>query len=223
MNAKAHINSYWIKIILKTRIKRTSGIITVILLLHVMLRVVYLRKAVIYQIFHVIALCFKDKSLEILPFGKVDSKNVEEYYDGSVKVDGKDVDVDLNFESESVDHDLVKNVGSVISNILEFAHQAWSAISDDWELGAESETARFYLQHHLDELSEEEVVKLFGTSSVDKSVFFKALSLVRIGLYPEDDEMFTVFDIQLSQELTDYLMSVSIGSDGQVTGISFES
>ena len=161
--------------------------------------------------------------MEILPFGKIDPKNIEEYYDGTVNVDGKDVEIDLNFGSESVDNDLLKDVGSVTSNIDSFAKKAWSAISDDWDFDSESETVRFYLQHHLDEFSEEEVVKLFGTSAVDKSVFFNALSLVRIGLYPEDDEMFSVFDIQLSQELTDYLMSVSIGSDGQITGISFES
>ncbi len=161
--------------------------------------------------------------MEILPFGKIDPKNIEEYYDGTVNIDGKDVEVDLNFESESIDNNLLKDVGRVISNIDSFANKAWSAISDDWDLDSESETVRFYLQHHLDEFNEEEVVKLFGTSAVDKSVFFNALSLVRIGLYPEDNEMFSVFDIQLSQELTDYLMSVSIGSDGQITGISFES
>jgi len=161
--------------------------------------------------------------LEISPFGKIDSSNVEEYYDGSVKIDGKDIEIDLNFESESVSNDLLKDVEKLISKISEFAQQAWSAISKDWDLDAESETARFYLQHHMDEFSEDEIVKLFGTSSVDKTVFLKALSLVRVGLYPEDEEIFSVFDIQLSPELTDYLMSVSIGSDGQVTGISFES
>ena len=166
---------------------------------------------------------FKERSLEISPFGKIDPNNIEEYYDGRVEVDGKDVKIDLNFESESVDSDLLKDVENVISKISEFAKLAWLAISEDWDLDLESETARFYLQHHLDEFSEEEIVKLFGTSNVDKSIFFKALSLVRIGLYPEDDEMFTVFDIQLSKELTNYLMSVSISSDGKVTDIDFES
>ncbi|WP_299775917.1 DUF2004 domain-containing protein [uncultured Pseudoteredinibacter sp.] len=161
--------------------------------------------------------------MDIPPFGKIDSKNIEEYYDGSVNVDGKDVEIDLNFESESVDDELLECVATVTSRVPELANKAWAAISEDWDLGSESETARFYLQHHLDEFSEEEIVKLFGTQSVDKSVFLKALSLVRIGLYPEDDEMFSLFDIQLNQDLTDYLMSVSIDSDGQVTGISFES
>lgn len=161
--------------------------------------------------------------MEIPPFGKIDSKNIEEYYDGSVTIDGKVIEIDLNFESKSVDDDLVKSVARVTSNISALANTAWSAISKDWDLGSESETARFYLQHHLDEFSEEEVVKLFGTLDVDKSDFLKALSLGRIGLYPEDVEMFSVFDIQLNPALTDYLMSVSIGSAGEVTGIRFES
>lgn len=169
------------------------------------------------------ALCFKEKSLKISPFGNIDSEDVEGYYVGSVNINGQDIEIDLNFESESVDDDLLKSVASVIPKISDLANRAWSAISEDWDLDSESETARFYLQHHLDEFSEEEIFNLFGTSSVDKSAFLKSLSLVRIGLYPEDDEMFSVFDIQLNPDLTDYLMSVSIDSDGQVTGISFES
>lgn len=161
--------------------------------------------------------------MNISPFGNIDPNNIEEYYDGRVKVDGKDIETDLNFESESVSENLIREVGKLTSKISEFAQLAWTAISEDWDLDSESETARFYLQHHLDEFSEEDVVKLFGTTNVDKSAFFNALSLVRIGLYPENDEMFAVFDIQLSQELTDYLMSVSISSGGQVTGVSFES
>lgn len=161
--------------------------------------------------------------MKISPFGNIDSEDIEEYYVGSVNINSQDIEIDLNFESESVGDDLLKSVASVISKISDLANKAWSAISEDWDLDSESETARFYLQHHLDEFSEGEIINLFGTTSVDKSAFLKALSLVRIGLYPEDDEMFSVFDIQLNPDLTDYLMSVSIDSDGQVTGISFES
>lgn len=156
-------------------------------------------------------------------FGEIDPNNVEEYYDGNVKIDGKDVEIDLNFDSESVNEDLLTDVEIFIAKISELAQKAWTAIAEDWDLDSESETARFYLQHHLDEFSQEELVKLFSTSNVEKSVFFRALSLVRVGLYPEDDEIFSIFDIQFSQELTDYLMSVSIDSNGKVTGLSFES
>jgi len=161
--------------------------------------------------------------VEIIPFGKIDSQNVEDYYDGTVKIGEQNVEIDLNFESDVVDDELLARVNNSIQKLLELSDQAWAAISDDWDLDSESDTARFYLQHHLDEFSEEEIIKLFGTTSIDKSVFFKALSLVRIGYYPEDEDMFTVFDIQLSQELTNYLMSVSISEAGVVTDISFES
>jgi hypothetical protein len=161
--------------------------------------------------------------LNVSPFGNIDSKNVEDYFEGKVKIGEDHIDIDLNFESESVTESLLAAVSNTVGQISEFASRAWKAISDDWDLNEESETARFYLQHHLDEFSEEEILKLFGTNKIDKEVFIKALSLVRIGLYPEDEDMFVIFDIQLSQELTDYLMSVSISQEGQVTGISFES
>ena len=159
----------------------------------------------------------------ISPFGEIDPKNIEEYYDGNVRIGEKDIEIDLNFESEPVSETLLAAVGNAIAQIKELADLAWAAVSDDWDLDVESETARFYLQHHLEEFCEDEVVKLFGTTVIDKTIFIRALSLVRIGLYPEDEDMFAVFDIQLSQELTNYLMSVSLTQSGQVTGISFES
>ncbi|MFD2231874.1 DUF2004 domain-containing protein [Alkalimarinus sediminis] len=161
--------------------------------------------------------------MNISPFGKVDPENVKEYYDGNIKVGDENIEIDLNFESESISENLLVSVVNLIAQIKEFADIAWKAVSHDWDLDEESETARFYLQHHLEEFDEDEIIKLFGTTEIDKQTFIDALSLVRIGLYPEDEDMFAVFDIQFSQELTDYLMSVSLNQSGQVTGISFES
>jgi hypothetical protein len=41
--------------------------------------------------------------VEIKPFGNIAPGNLEEYYDGKVTVGGNLVEIDLNFESESID------------------------------------------------------------------------------------------------------------------------
>ncbi len=161
--------------------------------------------------------------MNIVPFGKIDPDNIEDYYDGSVNLDGDSVAIDLNFESESACESLLAEIEKTMAQLPKYSELAWKAISDDWDLDEESITARFYLQHHLDEFAQEEVFKLFGTNEIDKDTFIRALSLVRIGLYPEDTDMFSVFDIQFSPEFTNYLMSISITQSGQVSDISFES
>ncbi len=161
--------------------------------------------------------------MEILPFGNLDSNNVENYYSGSVHVNKNEIEIDLNFEEEQVDENILISVKETISKIYEFSNKAWSAISDDWDLDGDSETARFYLQHHLDEFSDEEIKKIFGTSKIDKQSFINSLTLTRIGLYPESEDMFIIFDIQFSPDLTNYLMSVAFDGDGEFVEISMES
>jgi hypothetical protein len=161
--------------------------------------------------------------LNIGPFGNVDKDNLEDYYDGTLEIDGQEIEVDLNFESDSVDDSLFKEVEKTINNIESLSEKAWVAISNDWDLDAESETVRFYLEHHLEHFDEDEIIDIFGSKDVDKEAFFNAISLTRVSLYPEDDEMYVVFDVQLSPEITNYLISVAIDRQGQVADITFES
>lgn len=161
--------------------------------------------------------------MDIPPFGEIDADALEEYYETALKIKGKKVELDLNFESESVDEEVLASVESFIHELSVYAKRAWLALEEDWDLDAESDTTRFYLQHHLDDMDEAEALALFGTKDVSKQVFFDALSLVRIGLYPEDEDAFAVFDIQFSREITDYLLTVRFSVDGEVSDVSFES
>ncbi len=166
---------------------------------------------------------FQGNTVEINPFDNIDINNLEEYYDSVISVDGNAIEVDLNFESESIEIDLLKPLSTFFQNIESFSVSAFNAISKDFDLGDESETARFYLQHHIDELSESEILSIFGTTNIDKEIFFKHLSLARIGFYPEGEEDYAVFDIQLPEEYTNYLMAVTFDSEGNVSYISFDS
>lgn len=161
--------------------------------------------------------------MNINTFGVISAEHLDEYYTGNIEINGKLIDIDLNFESESVDESLLISVDTVLKNIRDFADKAWNAISDDWDLNEGSETARFYLQHHLEEFSEEEILTIFGTTEIDKRAFMSALSLTRVGLYPEDADMFIVFDIQFPDEHTNYLMSLSLTQDGLVNDLSLQS
>jgi len=164
-----------------------------------------------------------EKPRTILPFGDIDKENVEVYYGSEMLINGLLTDVDLNFESASVDASVLQSVSDFISKIDLIALKASNAITDDYDLGEDSDTARFYLKHHTDILSEEELVDLFGTTKITKELFLNALTLYRVGFYPEDDDSFAIFDIQFSREVTDYLMAVTFDVNGKLSYISMES
>lgn len=161
--------------------------------------------------------------MDIAPFGKVDKERLEEYYEGRIEVGGNSFEIDLNFESFSVDEFILETVSKFIDNIEKMVSKAFGAIAEDYDLGDESETAVLYLKHHIDESSTEELKSIFGTTDIDKELFLNKLSLKRVGLYPEDEESFSIFDIQLPEEFTNYLMAVTFDANGKLAYIAMES
>jgi len=161
--------------------------------------------------------------MQIEPFGEIDPGNLEDYYGGEIEIDGDIIEIDINFDSASVDSGLLKKVSDFLSAVDSRIEKAFSAIADDLELDEDTGTARFYLQHHLNELSDEELLSVFGTDDVTEEIFLDSLLVTRIGLYPEDNESWSVVDIKLPDEFTTYLMTVSFNTNGELTGVSMES
>ena len=161
--------------------------------------------------------------MEIEIFGKIAPQNPEEYYEGTVTLNGNTVEIDLNFESEEIEEKVMESVSDFLKSLDKFAKKAFDEISNDYDFGEKSETARLYLQHHIDESSEDELKDVFGTLDIDKEAYFKALSLKRIGIYPEDYDSFAVFDIQLPEDFTNYLMAVTFDDSGELSYISMDS
>lgn len=161
--------------------------------------------------------------MDIEPFGDIDHRYLESYYSADILVQGQAVAIDVNFESNEMELTQLETLASYIVNVDETSRLAFEAIADDYDLDEISDTARFYLQHHLEEFSEQEIDSLFGTPEVDKDAFLSALKLVRIGFYPEDEDAYAIFDIQFPLEYTRYLMAVSFDQAGNISGISMES
>lgn len=132
--------------------------------------------------------------MEIKSFGEIDINELEEYYESSIQIQGDTVEVDLNFEMNSIDYGKDKN----------------------------SKTNQ-YLQHHLVSLGKERTVRVFGTKDITKKVFLDHLNLCRIGLYPEDDESYAIFDIQLPKNYTNYLLAITFDKKGNISDMSIES
>ena len=159
----------------------------------------------------------------IQPFGEIDHNNLENYYDGKIIISGNEIEIDLNFESESIDEKQLKKIMKYIENIDVQIKNAFEELSKDYDLGNESETAAFYLEHHKEELSKDELINIFGTTDISKELFFKCIKEKRIGLYPEDEEAYSIIDIKLPDKYTNYIMAVTYNKDNKLSYISMDS
>ncbi len=82
------------------------------------------------------------------------------------------------------------------------------------------------MTHHQRLLSSTDFARLFGTDRPDLQNLEPLLSrliLVRVGLYPEDEDQRILLDYAIDPDVTDYRLSVSFNLKRQPTGVDLES
>jgi len=105
----------------------------------------------------------------------------------------------------------------------DFEGTALKCLLEDFNQGQNSQAVKLFYEHHLEELSSDELVEIFGASDVDINLFLSRLILRDVAFHPEEDEEFAVFDITLQGDVTNYLLAVKFDSAGAITAVSMES
>ena len=100
------------------------------------------------------------------------------------------------------------------------------AILEDARSGDEDAAAFLYVTHHQKLLPPDDFRRLFGTDRPDLGDLEPLLSrlfLVRVGLYPEDEDQRILLDYSIDPDVTDHVLSVSFNLKRQPTGVGLES
>ncbi len=158
-------------------------------------------------------------------FGSLDGNDLETYYDVNTDFNGRQIQIDLNFEHKSIDFKRLEMARQFIENLRIHDLNNKKMIRQDFE-DTNGEVVRDYISHHIEELAIDDIEVLVGsgTKSADQpALLVKELHLVRVGLYPYDESQFAVFDYSLGKELTDYLVVISTDENGNPCDISMES
>ncbi|MBO9205240.1 MULTISPECIES: DUF2004 domain-containing protein [Niastella] len=159
-------------------------------------------------------------------FGEIDPAALEEYYGAVVEFNGREIDLDLNFDNKSIDVARLEKVKQFLDNLASYDLKNKQYIDQDFANEEDCDTIVTYVEHHLGEMEEEELAALidFGNASVDpERQFINALHLVRVGFYPDSQDTFVVFDYSIGRELTDYLVVINTNENGELDHISMES
>ncbi len=162
----------------------------------------------------------------ILPhFGQIDSEKLDEYYDVSINFHDSEIQIDLNFGSSAIDTNRLDIAKRFIEQIADFDFKNKKYIEQDFK-DNNSDTVREYIDHHLEELGEDELSELIDPTKKKISKqeqMLKKLTLVRMGLYPDSDDQFAIFDYSIGQEITQYLVILFVDEFGNLDYITMES
>jgi hypothetical protein len=158
-------------------------------------------------------------------FGSVDTDSVDEYYDIEINFQGRQVQLDLNFESNKIDVKRLEKVKTFIANLDQYDANNKNAIEQDYQ-DEDCDTTKTYVEWHLKELDEEDLSALinFDDTSISPEIqLLKKLHLVRLGLYPDSEEKFAVFDYSINKDITDDLVVVFTDENGTLDHMTMES
>lgn len=158
-------------------------------------------------------------------FGQLDTSNLEEYYDVDITLNGHDFQIDLNFENKTIDAQRLDKVKEFIEKIAELDTKNKTYIDEDYN-DEEADTVKTYVQHHLEEIDREALTALvdFDNKTVDpEKQLVKQLHLVRMGLYPDSEDQFAIFDYSIGAELTNYLVVINTDEEGNLEYMTMES
>jgi hypothetical protein len=158
-------------------------------------------------------------------FGNLPTENLEEYYDVDIELNGNEIQVDLNFEHQTVDTLILDKVKNFIEKLEKFDELNKTYILNDYN-DEDGDTVKFYLEHHLEEVDKEELTKLVNfddTITEPEQQLLSKLKLVRVGLYPDNEDNFAIFDYSIGKDITDQLVVINTDENGQLDYMTMES
>jgi hypothetical protein len=158
-------------------------------------------------------------------FNELDTDDLDNLYEAESVLNGRSFKIDLSFDNGKASTVKLEAVEQLIVNIAAFDGKNKAYIAKDYADNTFG-TVRTYVEHHLEELDKEQL-KYFA--DIDKSGFstesqiMKSLHLVRVGLYPDHDDQFAIFDYSIGKDLTQYLVVIVTDKNGNLKEMAMES
>jgi len=163
--------------------------------------------------------------LEKPDFAEVELEKLKDYYNWTLKYGKRELNIDLNFETESINQYELKQIQEFVNKIPELDNQNQTFIKSDFEQDVSMTSD--YLNFYLDELDESElagIIDIKNRKYSRNSLLMEKLNLIRVGIYPQAS-YFGTFDysIDIDGEPCNQLLVVNINKDGTLDHITWES
>lgn len=154
-------------------------------------------------------------------FGEVEINSPQEYNEGQIVIDNRQIKLDLNFYDGVPEYDWVAEYENYIKDLEQHKADVEAAIRADYEDGGD---VKEYVDFHLEELDASIIDKVLVGTDASKSKeerLLTALKLKCIGFYP-GNENYAVWDYTIGREITDLLVVVNTDSTGKINYVTWE-
>jgi hypothetical protein len=154
-------------------------------------------------------------------FGEVEINSPQEYNEGQIVIDNRQIKLDLNFYDGVPEYDWVAEYENYIKDLEQHKADVEAAIRADYEDGGD---VKEYVDFHLEELDASIIDKVLVGTDASKSKeerLLTALKLKRIGFYPGNENS-AVWDYTIGREITDLLVVVNTDSTGKINYVTWE-
>lgn len=154
-------------------------------------------------------------------FGEVEISSPQVTTEGTVTIDSRQVELNLNFYDGVPGHDWVEEYENYVKELSQHKAVVEAAIRADYEEGGD---VKEYIDFHLEELDAAIVEKILAGTDASESKeerLLSALKLVRIGFYP-GNENYAVWDYTIGREIADMLVVVYTDSTGKINYVTWE-
>lgn len=161
----------------------------------------------------------------IAPFGNINLANPDAYYDAEMSLNGRMVQLDLNFEEENIPAERLEAVTRMIGQLAEQDKRNRQYMAKDYA-DEDADSVRLYIETHLEETDPGDLSALIDLDHPEhtpEEQMLEKLYLLRVGFYPDRDDMFAVFDYTLDEDLSNYLIVLNIKENGDLDYITMES
>ena len=156
-------------------------------------------------------------------FNELNSDSLNDYYEDKINLEHKKIQIDLNFEKTTIEPDKLLMLKDYLDNLLAIIDIAKEGIYNDFKNG---EDVKDYLTFHKKALSKDELIDLLQDADKNLSIEQQILSILklrRIGFYPYEDESFAVLDFILGEEISQYILVVTMTNNKTIDYITMES
>jgi len=160
--------------------------------------------------------------MKIEYFDKIDFSNLDNYYSTEITIDSLQIEIDLNFETKSIDSAEIDKLNSTLKDLKSLIAKTWDWIKVDYKTGVD---VKEYISFHLDDFFEdnpEEILQGTDTSLNNDERFLQTLKVRRIGFYPSSDN-YIVLDYMTNEELSNYILVVNVNENIELENITVES
>jgi hypothetical protein len=157
-------------------------------------------------------------------YRSIDPFNLEEEYEGSLMLRGKEVLLYLDVEGAWVEPYRLEAVKKMMSRLVSMDAENRLRLRNEY-IDPGGTMVRYYLQYHLEKVWRRTLEKIIDFSNKEITPIdqlFRCLHLVRITFHPENEDVFAIFDYCIDIDCTEYVIVLNFNLQGNLQEMTME-